>query len=355
MSDTWNDYRRGSADLFLERDGERIKYQSRYYHSFGEHEFSDGWHSRDVTDGFTLHATGKPVSSMELAFGVDARRQWGELLSGMLGEWDKWEGGLYWTAEYAAADLLILSGGVRYNHDEFAGSILCPSAGLIVIPRQGTALRANVSRGFRAPQLNELFMFPTSNGDLAAETVWSYEVGVRQRLAGNVTLDIAAFTMRGDDLIELLPNPPGPSPYLFQNGGSFEFKGVEAGLKATAGRRFEGSISYSYLDTGRWTKGRPESKLDLSLTLKTGAGTVRLTGRSVDDYFASNDHENEIDSYTLVGLYMETMPFRGIRFFAGLDNVLDEGYALFVDLPGGEAGLYEMPGRTFIFGLKYWG
>jgi len=355
VSDTWNDYRRGSTDLFLEGSDRGIEYQGRYYHSFGEHEFSDGWHSRDATDGVTFHVSGRPAASLELACGADARRQWGELLSGDQGEWDKWEGGVYGTVEYSAADLFILSGGLRYNSDEFAGSILCPSAGLIMIPRQGTTLRANVSRGFRAPQLNELFMFPSSNADLDAETVWSYEVGLRHRLSKHATLDLTAFTMRGADLIAVLPNPAGPPPILFQNGESFEFRGVEAGLGATCGRRLEGAISYSYLDPGRWTKGRPGSKLDLSLALRTGAGILRLTGRHVDDYYASNDHEDEIEPYTLVGLYMETIRIKGIRLFAGLDNLLDEEYALFVDLPGGEAGLYSMPGRTFVFGLKYGG
>jgi vitamin B12 transporter len=353
VSDSWNDYRRGSTDLFLEGNGRGIEYQGRYYHSFGEHEFSDGWHSRDATDGVTLHSSGRPAASLELAFGADARRQWGRLVSGDQGEWGKWEGGIYGTAEYAAVDLLILSGGVRYNRDEYAGSILCPSVGLIVIPRQGTTLRANVSRGFRAPQLNELFMFPSSNADLDAETVWSYELGLKQRLARYVTLDLAAFTMRGEDLIEALPNPSGPPPYLFQNGESFEFRGFEAGLDASAGGHLEGAVSYAYLDPGSWTRGRPGSKLDVSLALTTGAGILKLTGRHVGDYYASNDHGSKIDDYTLVGLYTETVALMGIRLFAGLDNLLDEKYALFVDLPGGEAGLYSMPGRTFVFGMKY--
>ncbi len=355
VSDTWNDYRRGAADLFLEGAGSGIEYQGRYYRSFGEHEFSDGFHSRDVTDGVTLHASGRPVTRLELSLGADARRQWGEVLGDDPGEWDKWEGGLYGTAEYAAADLLVLSGGVRFDRDEYAGSVLCPSAGIIVIPRQGARLRANVSRGFRAPQLNELFMFPSSNPDLDPEILWSYEIGLRQRVTRFAALDLAAFSMRGEDLIEALPNPSGPPPVLFQNGESFEFRGMEAGIDLSDGRFIEGSLSYSYLDPGRWTRGRPGSKLDLSLSLRTGAGILRLTGRRVDDYYASNDHVNEIEPYTLVGLYMETIRMKGIRLFAGLDNLLDEEYALFVDLPGGEAGLYEMPGRTFVFGLKYGG
>ena len=353
VSDTWNEYRRGSADAFLEGAGAGLEYQGRYYHSFGEHEFSDGFHSRDATDGVTFHTAGRPLSGVELAFGADARRQWGERLSDEPGEWDKWEGGIYGTAEYAAVDLLLLSGGIRYNHDEYAGSILCPSAGLIVMPRQGTRLRANLSRGFRAPQLNELFMFPSSNETLEAETVWSYEVGLRQRLSRFATLDLTAFVMRGNDLIEALPNPSGPPPVLFQNGDSFEFRGVEAGLDFQAWSFVSGSLSYSYLDPGRWTRGRPGSKLDLSLMLETGAGILRLTGRRVDDYYAAHDHEQEIGGYSLVGLYMETARLEGFRIFAGVENLLDEEYALFVDLPGGEAGLYGMPGRTFLFGLKY--
>ena len=42
VSDTWNDYRRGSADILLKGKNNRYTTNLRYYRNFGEHEFSDG-------------------------------------------------------------------------------------------------------------------------------------------------------------------------------------------------------------------------------------------------------------------------------------------------------------------------
>ena len=353
ISDTWNDYKRGSVDLLLGGVKGGAAYEARYYRTFGEHEFRDGWHSKDATDGVILHITGRPMRRIEIASGADFRLQGGKRLDDVEGEWDKWEGGIYATADYTLTDHIVLTGGGRYNRDEFAGEQLCPSVGVVAVPRDGTALRASAAKAFRTPQLNELFMYPISNEDLGAETLWSYEVGLKQRLFGFLTLDLTGFHMDGEDLIEVLPNDLPPPLYIFQNGGSYEFTGFEMSLDCYMPEWFFGRISYSYMDTGRWTRGRPGSKLDLSLTLELSHFSVRVTGTRVDDYYASNEWLDRIDPYGVFGLFAETAPRAGMRLFAGVDNIFDEPYAIFVDLPGGDAGLYCMPGRNFIAGLRY--
>ena len=91
----------------------------------------------------------------------------------------------------------------------------------------------------------------------------------------------------------------------------------------------------------------------MTVIITTDNGSFRLTGKRVDDYYASNDHLDPIDPYTTIDLYAETERIKGLILFAGVENLFDERYALFVDLPGGEAGLYEMPGRTVFGGLKF--
>ncbi len=353
ISDTWNNYRRGSLDLLAAGETRGAGYQIRYYRSFGEHEFSDGWHSKDATDGAILHVTGQPIPRLEIAGGADGRLQRGEQLEGEQEKWDKWEGGVYCTMEYSAADRFIFSGGARYNHDKYADGELCPAFGLIVVPRDGTTIRANAARAFRTPQLNELFMFPSSNENLNAETAWSYELGLRQRFWGGSSIDLAGFVMKGEDLIETVPNSTPPPLFYFENAGSFEFMGGEAVLNLDIHDCLKGRLSYTYLNPGEWTKGRPGGAIDLTVIVTTDNGSFRLTGKRVDDYYASNDHLDPIDSYNTIDFYAETKRIKGLILFAGVENLFDERYALFVDLPGGEAGLYEMPGRTVFGGLKF--
>jgi outer membrane receptor protein involved in Fe transport len=81
--------------------------------------------------------------------------------------------------------------------------------------------------------------------------------------------------------------------------------------------------------------------------------TLRINGQLVSDYYAGNEHSNPISSYTVIDLYGESVVGSGARMFAGINNVFDETHAVYVDLPGGAAGLYEMPGITFIAGFKY--
>ena len=250
-------------------------------------------------------------------------------------------------------DYVIVSSGVRYNRDKISGEEVCPSFGLVGRPRDGTTLRAVASKGFRAPQLNELYMFPPSNKELKAETVWSYEMGLRQRAFNLLFFDIAAFRMEGENFIESGRNSSPPPMYLFQNTGSFEFQGVEATIDANWKDILKLGLSYSYLERGSWTRGRPGRKYGLSAAYTSERFILRVTGNRVDDYYAGNNHEDEIDAYTVFSLYSEAGLADGLRVFAGVDNIFDEEYVLFVDLPGGSAGLYEMPGRNFIFGLRY--
>ncbi len=352
--DTWNDYKRGAVDVRLEADIEGLKTHTRYYRSFGEHEFSDGWHSIDETDGFMIHSEVHPSGGLELVFGADYRNMMGELPENRDASWSKWEAGGYIGADYDIRGRVAASAGGRYNRDEVSGDRISPFLGLVGTPRHGTTMRASVSHGFRSPQLNELYMFASSNERLEAETAWNYEVGIIQSIARGIMLDAAAFRIDGEKFIELESNESPPPLFMYTNSGSLRFYGAEIALAGEWGIGLNARVSLSYLDTGRWTAGRPGKKIDLAVAFKRDCCTIKMTGSNVDDYYAHNGWEDRIDAYTVLDLYAEAaLPARGMRIFAGLGNLFDERYAVYTDLPGGAAGLYMMPGRRLTFGVKY--
>ncbi len=353
ISDTWNDYKRGSLDLGLKGEGDQYHYSARYYRNFGEHRFSDGWHSKDATDGIIVYGRSEPAIGLEISGGGDYRFQRGRLPEEPDAEWDKWEAGAYLQAEYLCRERITLTAGARYNYDGVAGEEVSPSFGLVLRPFEGTSLRAVAAHGFRSPQINELYMFPSSNEGLEAEKVWNYEAGLRQRLPGSLEIDLSVYRMDGENMIEFADNPSPPPMMRYANTGDFIFDGMEVSMDGNWKGGFGSNVSWSKLDPGRWTQGRPGTKVDFGIYQYAKRYTVRLSGRYIGDYYAGNDSTDPIPSYTVVDIYGEAGVAGGVSVFAGLSNIGDTEYFIYTDLPGGQAGLYLMPGRTFTAGLKY--
>ena len=352
-ADTWNDYARGGVDLRLNGRVASSDIEALYYRNFGEHKFSDGFHSKDATDGFNVHLAARPISFLSLKGGIDYTYQQGKSLSEPVGNWNKWEAGAYLLTEMNAGERVVFSGGTRYDRDKVSGSMLLPSAGILVHPLKETTLRAFVSRGFRTPQISELYMYPVSNERLKAETILDYEVGVRQKIHEKAFFDLSLFRMDGKNLIKVCKNESPPPMFIFENAQSFRFDGIETLLDIIPCRFLESSISYTYLDVGDLTRGRPGRKLDVSVTLKYNHAMMRISGSYVGDYYADDYHMDRIDSYNVLDLYSEARLFKGAAVYFGVDNLLNADYSVYADIPGGIAGLYKMPGRSFMMGVKY--
>ncbi|MBL7132189.1 MAG: TonB-dependent receptor, partial [Candidatus Omnitrophica bacterium] len=183
-ADTWNDYERGSYDLTLNVDFENISGMFKVYRNFGRHMFSDGWHAKDYTTGAMLHTNFVPIVGNTFSLGGEFRRQGGDVLNGGIkGNYHKDEFAFFIHDEQRLFDeVLIASGGIRYNDDEYSGRMFCPQAGLVFNVREGTIIRAAFNKGFRSPQLNELKFFGLSNLVVNPEETWNYEVGLNQKI-----------------------------------------------------------------------------------------------------------------------------------------------------------------------------
>jgi iron complex outermembrane receptor protein len=349
---SWNDYERAAVDVGLQGRWDRDEFFLKIYRDFGHHQFSDGWNSRDFVDGAVLRYTTRRIADNELSVGGEFRSFGGKSYNFPRGKWDKNESALFVQNEHVFMKRWILSAGVRANRDSLYGWNWCPQAGLVFQPRDGTLVRAAVSKGFRSPQINELFMFPASNPLLKPENVWNYEIGFERDFGTRLRLGASVFEMKGDNLIETGLNPSLRPKFIFLNSGTFDFHGAELSLKGDFARSLSALVFYTYLDPKDRTKGRPGHKVDMSLRYNTDRIFAALAGQYITDYYAGDHSRDQIPSYLVVNARADVRLFKALSVFIEANNLFDADYRIYADLSGAAAGLYLMPGRNLNVGLR---
>jgi outer membrane receptor protein involved in Fe transport len=140
-------------------------------------------------------------------------------------------------------------------------------------------------------------------------------------------------------------------PVQFQNKGSFSFRGFEAALEMRNGP-WRGNVAYTLTDYGVNTRARAGSKLNLSAGATVAKLDLDLTLQHVARYYAADSAQAPIPSYATVDARAGWQALGWFSVFAAAENLLDARYDTFADLPGVQAGLYRMPGRSFTLGLN---
>jgi vitamin B12 transporter len=353
LENYWNDYRRGALDLSLGRSGDKDEWTVRLYRNFGRHLFSDGWDSSDYTNGAMARWTTRRLGNNVLLAGGDLRYFGGRSYNPPQGEWHKSEGAFFIHDDWLPSAAIVASAGARLQLDSLYGSEFCPQAGLVWRFRPALSLRLQASKGFRSPQLNELFMFPPANPDLQPERVWNYEVGIDWQPAARWSVQASIFRMRGSNLIETRPNPGPGFPFIFLNSGSFAFSGIEIGLRANPIDPLQVELSHAYLDPGTHTSGRPGHKWDGLLRFQSRWLDVQLQGQQVNTYFAGENSQKPLSSYFVLNGRWVGKFIRRVDIIVDLSNILNEQYVIYGEFPGISAGTFTMPGRNVSVGLRW--
>ncbi len=312
----------------------------------------------------------------------------------------------YLTYQFRATERLLLQGGARYNHfmldAEFDTSFypfpfttanlndgaLTGSLGLVYNPTADWSLSANLSSGFRAPNVDDVGKVFDSepgavvvpNPGLQAEYAYNAELGGAKIFGKSVKVDLSVFytildnamvrrnfTLNGQDSI--VYDGELSQVQAIQNAARATVWGVQAGLevKLPAGFGLSGQFNFQQgeeeVDDGttsplrhaapwfgiaRLTYGVAKLKLDLDARF---SGVVPyedmpLEERSKDYLYAVDRNGNPYSPswYTLnlKALYRLSDSF---SVSAGLENLTDRRYRPY------SSGLVA-PGRNFVLALR---
>lgn len=353
VSNLWNDYERGSIDLNIEGKWDRTSSFFKIYRNFGEHLFSDGWHSKDFTNGAIFQGARRFSASDEIILGGEIKKEGGESLNLPKGKWSRNEYAVFLQDQHILSNKIIVNFGARYHKDEISGDELSPHAGVVFHIGNRTNLRGSLSKGFRTPKINELYMFPSSNKNLKAERVWNYELGLTHSFGDFLSLDISTFLMKGSNLIQLQKVPSPPPLFRFENTGKFEFKGVELSINSKISEALSMILNYSFLDPGDFTLGRAMDKADFILRYKGKRIVIFSNAQYVGRYYADNYKRSKIGDYFIANAYAGFKIVNNLQLFLKIENIFNRDYQIYVDIPGGKAGLYRMPGRSINIGFSW--
>ena len=158
-------------------------------------------------------------------------------------------------AELALQPELFLTLGSKLEHNEFTGVELDPTVALRWTRRAQT-LWTTVSKAVRVPTRfdtdlriripNSTALALTGTADFRSESVIAYEVGYRTRIREVVSLDVAAFNNRYDDLrSQEFPTQPGV-PVRLMNMLNATTRGVEVSSKAQLASWWQIGGAYTY-------------------------------------------------------------------------------------------------------------
>lgn len=190
LESMWTYMFRGAASIYAHNDYSWMQGGFQAYYNWGNHKVDDGYgpgeaptdylfHSNDCNIGFTLYETFHPWQGNDLSLGLDYVHWGGHAWN--TSKVDGKEIDILRRSENEVAwyvmmqqdlfrDYLTLNAGVRQQHSSQFGNEWIPQAGLIFRPYRGARLKFNFAKGFRAPNLRELYMYRPANPDLKPET-----------------------------------------------------------------------------------------------------------------------------------------------------------------------------------------
>jgi len=342
------DISRGKASMSLENKFENSEGGLNFYHNYGTHDLSDGFHSTDRNDGVMLYQTFKLPTGTNLTLGTDFKQYGGIANQGFKHDTlitvNELAGYAY--AQQTFFNKLTLSAGLRLENSSKFGNELIPLVGLNFNMTESTSFKASASKGYRSPTIMELYLY-APNPDLQPERLMNYEVSWLQSLLNNrLNIELTAFMVNGDNLIQVVV-PPFPAKR--QNVGSFNNKGIEFSARYVVNRHLHFNMNYNYLNLDKPVIAAPRQQFNLGANYSYKIWNLNVSSQYIENLysFTTTDpsKQNIIEpDYLLLNARVSAKPLKYLELFVSGNNLLNRQY----EINNG----YPMPGINFNAGFN---
>ena len=357
----------GTADITrmmswisLENHYDRTSGGINLYFNYGKHDINDGYaaggkpqpylfHSTDYQGGFNIFQAFRPWTGGTLTGGIDLKLYGGNAYRNPTTEIYADHKHLHEEAVYLLAQQLLgrftFDAGIRMEHHSLYGVEWIPQAGVSFLAGPNTSLKLSASKGFRTPNLRELYMYAVANAELKPERAWSYDFTVAQHwLDGRLNAELSLFYTTGSNIIEVTVVD---GKRANRNVGAFANKGVEfsADWQATPELRF--NANYSYLHMSTIYTGAPVHKVYLSGTWTHGRFSANLGAMGIKDLYLSTGETAQKSSYVDLKARFAFQATDWLTLFVRGENLLNSKYQTMLGFP--EPGITVLGGVAIRF------
>jgi outer membrane cobalamin receptor len=340
------DITRGYWSLSLQNEFEQMSGALKLFYNFGEHDITDGFHSKDHNYGFNLYESLKLFKGNNITIGVDYMNYGGlaENLLAMNGKGIVFadttvnETGVYGFVQQDLNNRLILNAGIRRNSHSVYGSRWIPSAGFAWKLTGDATLKGNVSQGFRSPTIRELFLWGP-NPELDPETIVNYEAGISSYFLNRmVNAEITLYQIRGDNLIIMVPMQG------LRNAGDINNKGIELQVQAQPSKNLRLEGTYSYINMKNPVFATPKHHLFLSAHYTINKVQLMASLQQINGLDSDPTPAIASENYSLLMAKAVYVINKNLKWYVSGENLLNEAYAV--------NRYYSMPGTTIFSGLN---
>ncbi|MFC1558270.1 TonB-dependent receptor [candidate division KSB1 bacterium] len=344
-ADGWYHVRRNWFDVSVSNSTRYGSGEFKVHANTGHHEIYDGWRSNDKTYGLMFYQHIKPFIGTTITGGFDYKKMGGDaanmLTNNDFGTNYEYQYGSYFHIQQVLLKNIVASTGVRIEKIYDRNSEIIPKFGLVCHINDYNSIKANIAKGFRAPTIRELYLFPPSNTEINPEEMWNYELGYNLNTK-IFKINSSVFTMKGTNLIRIAGDFPNMA---FRNTGRFIHKGIEFNLTLNPIETVSLTGGYCLLDADDQTQYNPGSKLNLKFKYHKGDLRWEIFSQSLWDRYGSDFAQNRLDQFVIFDSRISYKLNKHVTLIGKINNITDKEYQI---MSG-----YPMPGRYFSLGFKF--
>jgi iron complex outermembrane receptor protein len=365
LLDGTTDVLRGMAGLSLENNYKKTRGAVNFYYNWGDHEINDGYytensnsnpktpqpylfHSTDYMGGVNIYQAVNLFQGNTITGGFDLKLYGGDAYRNPETEIYADDVKLHEVAGYVLAQQqlwkFMLEAGLRLENHKLYGAEWVPQAGVSFKAAEQTSLKFSFSKGFRSPNMRELYMYAPANEDLLPERSFSYDFTVSQGLLDNrLSMELTLYSIKGDNMIEVIQ--VGENRMQNRNVGKFANKGIEFSLNYMILDNLSLNTNYSYLDMEKAVTGAPQNKFYAGATYRPGKFTWNVGAQVIDKLYLVTGENPQTTNYTLIDTRIAYRPLKQMEIFVRGDNLLGKRYETMIG--------YPMPKATFMGGVSF--
>jgi len=351
------DVLRGMSGLSIENRYEKTNGAVNFYYNWEKHEINDGYfeggtprpylfNSTDYMGGVNIYQSVGLFKGNMITGGFDAKLYGGNAYRNPETEVYADHVKLHEVAGYLFAHQMLgrfmFNAGIRVENHSLYGNEWVPQTGVSFKAAEQTHLKFSVSKGFRTPNMRELYIYASANEDLLPEENISYDFSVTQRLFNNrLSIELDLFYIEGENIVEVV-QVDGRSQN--QNVGEFANKGIEFSLNYRILNNLNVNSNYSYLYMDTPITGAPKNKFYAGVNYRPGKFTLNADVQVIGGLYLVTGDNAQTSNYTLVDARIAYSPLKWLDVFVMGDNLLGQEYETMLGFP--------MPRATFMGGVS---